>query len=289
MARHKDSLLSNVNRVYNQNQDAPMVNLTIGGQNGYQTDLRYFHANTDYVRRNVIAKLIEAPSGFLLLDNGQKYIEALKAIVELHAQTWDGLNKTLTVNSVESAVGGAGEMQQTPSNVTRARSTPSLTIPEKYGRPVAALHEQWITQLIMDPDTKAPGIVTKTGQKPTDLLPDVYAMTVLFFEPDPTFTKVNRAWLIGNMYPTSAGEDTGRRDKSSDGENVTLTIEYTGIQQVGLAVNRFAQKIMDSMNLTGTNPNFAPAFVDTIDKNVARVTNGYTEAIAEASRTFIKP
>jgi hypothetical protein len=287
MAKHKDTVL--VNKGYSKNQNAPMVNLSIGGQNGYQSDLRYFHANTDYIRRNVVAKLIEAPRGFLYLNDGQEYINALKAIVELHAQTWEGLNKTLTVSSQTSPVSGAGEMQHTPSNVVRAVSEPSLTIPEKYGMPVQALHREWITQLIMDPDSKVPGITTLNGNGPTDLLPDVYSMTVLFFEPDPTFTKVQRAWLVGNMYPTTAGEDTGRRDKTQDGEQVVLNIQYTGIQQVGIAVNNFAQKILDSMNKTGTNPNQAPAFIDTIDPNVLASQYGYVEKVNEANRTFIRP
>lgn len=288
MSRHRDTVLDK-NRGIAKLQQSPMVNLQIGGQNGYQSDLRYFHANTDYIRRNVVAKLIEAPRGFLYLDNGQDYINALKAIVELHAQTWDGLNKTLTVSAQETAVGGAGEMQQTPSNVVRERSNPSLTIPEKYGMPIQALHREWITQLIMDPDSKVPGVTTLGNNGPTDLLPDVYSMTVLFFEPDPTFTKVQRAWLVGNMFPLTAGEDTGRRDKTADGEQVILNINYAGIQQVGMAVDNFAQRILDSMNKTGTNPNQAPAFIDQIDSDVLASQYGYVEKVNEANRTFIRP
>lgn len=292
MSRHKDALLGTANPSLNEGSMMPMVNLAIGGQNGYSMDIGKFHANTDYVRRNLIAKLIEPPKGFQLFGStqGQELTNALKGIVEMHAQTWEGLNRTLTVNSVESPVGGAGEMQQTPSNVVRARSEPVLTVPEKYGSPIRALHELWITELIMDPDTKVPGIVTRQGAtKPTDLLPDVYSMTVLFFEPDPTFTKVHRAWLVGNMFPLTAGEDTGRRDKTQDGEIVTLSIQYTGIQQTGLGVKRFAQKILDSMNITGTNPNLAPSFVEEIDRDVLASNYGFSEQIATANATYITP
>ena len=295
MARNSSTILGTTNPSYNQFHDAPMVNLAIGGQHGHQSDLRFFHANTDYVRRNVVAKLIEAPAGFNLHPQGQEFINALKGIVELHAQTWEGLNKTLTVNSTETPVSGAGEMQQTPSNVVRARSTPSLTMPEKYGMPTMALFDWWITQLIMDPDSKVPGILTNSNlagvgfSKPTDLLPDFYSMTVLFFEPDPTFSKVQRAWLVGNMYPNTAGEDTGRRDKTQDGETVSLSIEFSGIQQVGLGVNRFAQGILDSMNLTGTNPNLAPSFVSQISSDVLASAYGYSEKLSEAASSFITP
>lgn len=292
MARHKDSLLGANSKSYSSQSTTPMVNLAVGGQNGYSTDLMRFHANTDYVGRNLIAKLIEPPRGFGLYgtSEAQEMTNALKGIVEMHAQTWEGLNRTLTVNTVDSPLGGAGEMQQTPSNVVRARSEPTLTVPEKYGSPVRALHEMWITDLIMDPDTKVPGIVARQNAiKPTDLLPDMYSMTVLFFEPDPTFTKVHRAWLVGNMFPLTAGEDVGRRDKTQDGSNLILSIQYTGIQQVGLGVNRFAQKILDSMNVTGTNPNMAPSFVSEIDRAVASSQYGYAEQIAAANATYIRP
>lgn len=292
MARHKDTLLGTANPSYNYGSEMPMVNLAVGGQNGYSTDFTKFHANTDYVRRNLIAKLIEAPKGFQLYGEAraQEMVAALKGIVELHAQTWEGFNRTLTVTAQESPAGGAGEVQQTPSNVTRARSEPTLTVPEKYGSPIRALHELWITDLIMDPDSKVPGIVTRDGvTKPTDLLPDMYTMTMLFFEPDPTFTKVHRAWLIGNMFPMTAGDDTGRRDKTQDGELVSLSIQYSGIQQVSLGVKRFAQKILDSMNVTGTNPNLAPSFVSDIDRAVLSAEYGFSEQIATANATYIAP
>lgn len=285
--RFRDTLLGN-GLGYGEYVNSPMVNLAVGGQNAYQSDLQYFHANTDYVRRNVIMKVIQAPRGFQFLDNPASYYKALKGICEMHAQTWDGLNRTLTVNSVEGPVSGAGEIQHTPSNVLRQRSDPSMTVREKYGRPIQRLFESWITELIMDPDSKVPGIATRANA-PTDLLPDLYSMTAIFMEPDPTFTKVNAAWLITNMYPTTAGDFTGRRDKTADGEELVLTIPWTGTQQVGLAVDRFAQTLLDEMVKTGTNPNLKPAFMNAVDPDVLAYQVGYTEQVAEFSRTFIRP
>jgi hypothetical protein len=284
--RHRDTLLGN-GLGYGEYNNSPMVNLAIGGQNAYQSDLRYFHANTDYVRRNLIIKVLQAPRGFQYLDNPDAYYKALKGIVEMHAQTWDGFNRTLTVNSVEAPVSGAGEMQQTPSNVTRQRSDPSMTIREKYGRPVQRFFESWITELIMDPDSKVPGISTRVN-KPTDLLPDIYSMSIIAFEPDPSFTKVNSAWLMTNMYPTTAGDFTGRRDKTADGEELVLSIPWTGMQQVGLAVDRFAQQLLDAMPKTGTSPNLKPSFATGVEADVAKHNVGFTEQVADFNRTYIK-
>jgi hypothetical protein len=284
--RNKDTLLG-ADQAYAKATNSPMVNLAIGGQNAYQSDLRYFHANTDYVRRNLWVKVLQAPRGFQYLDDPAQYYRTLKGIVEMHAQSWDGFNRTLTVNSVEAPVGGAGEMQQTPSNVTRQRSDPTMTIREKYGRPAQRFLESWITELIMDPDAKVPGIATRANA-PTDLLPDMYSMSIIAFEPDPTFTKVNAAWLMTNMYPTTAGDFTGRRDKTSDGEELVLSIPWTGIQQVGIAVDRLAQALLDAMPKTGTSPNLKPAFMSGVENDVASHNVGLTEQISEFNRTFIR-
>lgn len=285
--RHKETLLG-AGMAFNESNSSPMVNLALGGQNAYQSDLRYFHANTDYVRRNLVIKVLQAPRGFQYLDNPDVYYKTLKGIVEMHAQTWDGFNRTLSVNSVESPVSGGGEVQHTPSQVLRQRSDPSMTIREKYGRPVQRFFESWITELIMDPDSQVPGISTRANA-PSDLLPDIYSMTIIAFEPDPTFTRVNAAWLITNMYPQNAGDFTGRRDKTADGEELVLNIPWTGMQQVGIAVDRLAQRMLDLMPKTGTSPNLKPSFITDVEADVSRHTNvGFTEQVADFNRTFIK-
>lgn len=286
MSRYKDSILKNGMA---RERSAPMANVMVSGQNGHQVDFRYYHGNADYIRRNVIARVMNFPQGFKHFPDAQVYIDTLKSMVELHAQTWEGLNKTLTVNSQQSPVGGSGEMQDTPSNVVRARSEPVLGLPEKYGMPFQALLTDWITELIMDPDTGAPNIITRPGVQVGDMLPDFYTMTVLFFEPDPTFTKVQRAWLVTNMYPTTSGEDTGRRDKTQDGEQVIHSIQFTGMQQVGRGVNALAQAELDKMRLTYTSPNNAPAFIDGIDQSLLKSQFDYVGKVNEANNTFLRP
>lgn len=288
MARHAETILKGKGMA--RNRLAPMANTILSGQNGHQMDHRYYHGNADYIRRNTIARMYDYPKGFDLYGaDKQIYIDTLKSLVELHAQTWEGLNKTLSVASQQSPVGGSGEMQDTPSNVTRARSEPVLGVPDKYGLPFQSLFTDWIQDLIMDPDTGVPNIVTRTGVQVQDLLPDFYTMTVLFFEPDPTFSKVQRAWLVTNMYPQSAGDDTGRRDKTADGEQLQLSIQFTGIQQVGRGVNALAQAELDKMRITYTDPNNAPAFLDRIDESLTRNQFDYTGKVNEANQRHLRP
>lgn len=288
MARHADAILTGKGMA--RDRLTPMANTILSGQNGHAPDLRHYHGNADYIRRQTIARMFDYPRGFDLYGSDRQiYIDTLKALVELHAQSWEGLNKTLSVSSQSSPIGGSGEQQDTPSNVTRARSEPVLSVPDKYGLPFQSLFTDWIQDLIQDPDTGVPNIITRSGANVGSILPDFYTMTVLFFEPDPTFSKVQRAWLVTNMYPTTAGDDTGRRDKSADGEQLNLSIQFTGVQQVGRGVNALAQAELNKMRLAYTDPNNAPAFVDRIDESLLRSQFDYVGKVNEANARNLRP
>lgn len=258
------------------------------GQNGFQTDFEGYVNNAAYVRRNLIAVLVEAPRGFQHLPNPEQWVATLKSLVELHAQSIEGLQSTLTVDFAETAVGGAGEMQEDISNVTRARSTPTFTWVEKYGKPINSFLTGWITNLIMDPITKVPNIMTRSGAKPTDLLPDYTSATILFIEPDPTHTRVVHAWLSTNMMPKTAGEVIGTRDLTAGGETVNYSVEFTALTQEGMGVQLLAQRYLDEMNLSAVNPNLRPAFVDRIEADIRDSDSGYQDQLDRASATSIQ-
>lgn len=272
-------------QAYGQYSEAPMVNLQIGGQNGPVTDFSGIEANSAYVRRNIICQLVRAPRGFRDLTNPEVWEQTLKSLVELHVKSIEGLQSTLTVEHVENPVGGAGEMQQDISNVTRARSTPTFVWTEKYGAPVRAFLDGWVQMLMMDPISKAPGIVA-TGRRPSDLLPDYTGATMLFFEPDPTFTKVTngKAWLCTNMRPNNqVAENTGRRDLTQGGESQDYSVEFTALTQVGARVTAFAQSRLTAMSLNGMNPNLQNAFTSDIDPYVRDSMNGYAEQLRKVA------
>ncbi len=270
-------------RAYGAASSAPMVNLQPFGQMGPMTDFVGYVANSAYVRRNIICQLVAAPRGFRDLDNPEVWEQTLKSLVELHAKSIEGLQSTLTVEHVENAVGGAGEMQQDLSNVTRARSNPTFVWTEKYGQPVRNFLEGWVQMLLMDPITKAPGIIA-TGRRPDDLLPDYTGATMLFFEPDPTFTKVTKAWLCTNMRPNNqVAQNDGRRDLTQAGESLDYSVEFTALTQVGRRVDAFAQQRLSAMSLNGMNPNFQNAFVSSIDPYVRDTDNGYAEQLRKVA------
>lgn len=267
MGRLTNALLTG--QAQSRTVQVPQLDLQFGGQQGYAPNYGEWASTTHYVRRNLVAMLLEAPKGFSMLPDPTYYVSALKAMVEVHAKTWDGFKSTLTVEAAETAVGGAGEMFQDPTNVKRERTVPVSTFVDMYGRPMQNFLHDWITYLIGDPDTKVPMISTIAGLKPSDLLADMYGATMLFYEPDPTHTKAAKAWLCTNMFPKTTGDIIGKRELAADMETLELSIEWSAVTQTGAGVVKFAQKLMDQINLANANPNMRKAFMQAVTADVS--------------------
>lgn len=287
MARLTDAILQN-NHAFAAGRQNPMVDLSKGGQMGYAPDYTQWVSNQSYIRRNLFCLLVEAPRGFNYLQNGDKYVGVLKSLVELHALSIDGLQAGLEVETSETPVGGGGQMQQHFTNVTEARSNPVFRFDEKYGMPVASFFRSWITHLMMDPHSKVANIGTLSGNKPTDMLADMYSATMLFIEPDPTHTKVVKSWLCTNMFPTGTGEIVGRRDLTAAGEQTTYDITFTALSQFGLGVDQFAQQMLDGINITGANPYLRPAFINQVAADVRAAANGYEQQVEQLGSSSLR-
>lgn len=257
---------------------APMTNLKHGGQHGHSMDIGNYISNASYVSKPVIAFLMEAPRGFQMMEKGGELVQALKSIIELHSETIEGLDASVSVEYSDTPIGGSNEVQQDVVNVMRERSSPSHTVTEKYGESVTNfLLNGWIYPLLGDPETKYPRIVYQDDVDVSDLLPDFTSATVLYVEPDPTGRKAQKAWLITNMKPSSSIEVVGNKDKRSGGETRQISIEFTGIQQVGAGVLKLAQKKLDEANLAGANPYYRDAFITDSSADVKSADRGYTE------------
>lgn len=265
-----------------------MANINLGGQQGYMPDYEILDSNANYVKPNLIAVLIAAPRGFDDLPDPEAWIGGLKAMVERHATRIEGLRSTLNVEWQETAIGGAGEMQQDVSNVTRERSEPAFTWPEKYGKPFKTLLSGWIYYLLADPNTKVPMVVTRGLTRRIDMTPSYRGATMLFIEPDVTHTRVVEAWLSTNMMPNTSGPIEGSRDLTAGAELNEIQVTFSAITHYSLGVNEYAQKVLDSLSLTNANPMLAPAAFDSISADVVKQTNGYADQIETASNSFMK-
>lgn len=259
-----------------------MANLARGGQNGFAPSLNELLTSGTYVQRHLNCIVIDAPKGFQLLPDPDVWVSALKALFEVQAKLIDGFAAGLEVDwGAETNVGFAGEMFQDYVKVSRARSNPSFVFPERYGRPVGNFFRDWITYLLADPNTQYPAIIHVAGSNmPTDWLPDWYTATMLFYETDPIYKTVMKAWLTANMAPKADGEVTGKRDTISSMEAKSETsIEMTGTSMYGHGVIALAQKLLDAQNIGGAVYDNAIAFASEVAADVAKQQTGYVAGI----------
>lgn len=276
--RKTDALLAGKAQAQGVNND--MLDLSYGGQMGYANNLSEFVSNAAYVRRHIFPILIAAPSFFEASVYRQKLTDQLRALVERHPIRIEGLNSTVEVEFAETPVGGAGEMQEEVVNTKRARSTPSFSYFEKYGRPIQNFLEWWITFGLMDPDTKIANVGT-LATAPTDMLPDRYTMTTLFIEPDAVHGKVAKAWLCANMMPKGTGEIIGTADRQSAMSLLELTIEFTALTQKSNGVDYWAQQVLNTIKITDANPYMRDAFYKEIAADVQAANTGYAKSIED--------
>jgi hypothetical protein len=274
MSRLTEALLAG--SAFSAGQTQPMLDPTYGGQEGWAPRYTQWISNQAYVRRNVICIVLEAPKFFQFMPNPTVWVQVLKSLMETQTRTIEGLNATLEVETQDHPIGGSGEVQHEYTNVKRTPSEPVITFVEKYGIPITTFFYNWITYGLMDAESKYPSVITLSGAKLTDYLADMYSMTCLFIEPDPIHQHVMRAWITANMFPRTSGEIEAKRDMTEEGEQLILSIPFTGLSQFGLGVDIMAQQILDSINLTNANPYLRPGFIQNISSTVnAANLNGY--------------
>lgn len=261
-----------------------------GGQQGWAPNVAQFVSNQAHKSSQLICVMIEAPNFFKYVKGGQKYIETLKAVMEVHSMSITGFTETLTVDTDQHAVGGAGAMQQEVVNVTREQPTPTHAFVDKYGRPIQKLLEFWIRYGLMDPDSKHPLAPIVGDNSIQDMGPDMYSMTCLYFEPNVTFTGINRAWLVTNMYPTTTGDSNSERNLTSGSTILNLDIPFTGLAQVGYGVNKLALKILRDIRTLNADNYYREAFAKGIDPWVGTNRNSpYVRSVEETGKEAVTP
>lgn len=278
MGRLTDSIIAGA---YTRDIDRPMLDLQYGGQQAWTPTLTEWVNNQAYVSRPAICILLEAPKMFSVMPDSPKWIASLKALFELHARSIEGLNATLKPEFDTHDVGGAGEKQHEIVNMTREPSVPKFQFVEKYGRPIQTFLDYWMRYGMMDPETKFALLGTLGNSQVRDLLADWYAATCLFIVPDPLHKSVDKAWVTTNMMPQGLGEITAKRDLSSGQEILTLDVEFTGMSQFGMGVNKFAQTILNQISITNADPFMKPSFINGVSADVAAVAKGYENNVEQ--------
>jgi len=266
------------------------VNPMYGGMNGYAPTSMEWVSTANYVRKNLVVLLMDAPTYFQQMPDPTFMVQALKSLIETHASKWEGFNMGLTVDWSETAIGGGGEKWHDLTNVTRAQTTPKCSVTDKYGRPFQNMLNDWIRYLMMDPDTKVPMISTIAGYRPDDQLPDTFTCTLLAYELDPNHIRVAKSWVVVNVMPKGTGDIEGVRDLTAPGELKNLDLEWSGWAVSGLGIDAMTQSIVDGMTLANANPFLRNAHIQTIDAFVADSdAGGYKGTMEDLGADVVMP
>lgn len=269
---------------------APSLNLAYGGQHGHMprigtlgADGKHYEewiSNQAYVQKNVIPILLTYPRFFDFMPPSPKvWIRTLKSIMEQHPLTIDGLNQTLSIETDQHSVGGAGEMQDEFTKVNRAPSTPSFTWQEKAGESLTRFWEWYVMYGIQDPDTGMANVRVYLTEADYDGIytPDFYSFSMMFIEPDSLGKVVNRVWLLNNMFPKSLPDVTGKRDIKSAGSMKEISIEFAALATPpSVATHAMAEQLLASMNIISKIPNYDSVLpVASINPSVADANTGF--------------
>lgn len=274
---------------YAKTSMADVVNLALQGQNGYLTNLNNLPALTDYVRKPTIFKVLVPPVGLTMMPNKEIYIAAYKNMIETMMQGWTGLNRTLNVSVNETQVGHAGEVMQTPTRVSRARTQLTSTLVEKDRRPFIRLMEDITRYTIGDPEVGHP-LLSSINPDFKDQLQDMYGAILLAYEPDKTFRYVENAFLLSNVFlHGDIGENIASRQLQQDGEVPTYNLTWTCFQKVGYAVDKLAQQFMDANRVTNLDPSYQETHVKNVDRHLMDIQTGFTEQIEELKGMQVRP
>lgn len=241
----------------------PTLDLSKGGQFGYKPNYREWLNNQAYVRRNARVILLSAPKMFYNLTSPEKWIGALKALLEVHPKSVTGFDFGLTLNTATHEVGAGGQLQHEPVKTVRADSSPSFIYQSKVGRPEQRLFDTWI-RMILDPNTTYSSALywndiggsSRTSVNDGTFFADQYAATILVFEPNQSFSKVEKACIVHNFFPLTTGPVIMESNPVDDLQLEELQINFSGIVDPCDGAVYLAQQILDEIrtNVLGANP-----------------------------------
>lgn len=259
----------------------PVVAAHLGAQNGPVTNIGKWVNNAGYVSRDVIAKVVDFPKWINYMPDPAMFRMMIKTFIEVQTKI-DGLQSTITTEYHETELGNAGHKQFDFNKTTITHPEVSHSMMDKIGRPYQNLFELWQRFGGGDPESGIP-LVHLLNENIQDHLPDMYSMTVLYFEPDIRRRSIEKAWLVTNMAPRGSGEKTGKKQMTTGGDQLDLNITFTGLADISYGVYDMALKELLALDRGGLNPMTRKAFVDKISSDVIATANGYWDA-AKAAR-----
>lgn len=268
----------------------PVVDPRVGGQQGALQNPAELNSADYRYKNKIIPVLFQAPRAMRFMKDGDIKRQMLKAIIEQHPISIQGLNSSYTVESEETPFGEGGEVVQTPTLVTVARSEPSMSFRELKGKVITNLFKDIIEQLVMHPSTRRPGIIKEqayidAGSPPLKI--SDRSFIVLFIEPNDTMTGIDRAYLCANMMPTEI-PDESNSEVGTAGELETLELTFTATTLHNDAVKELAAQYLAAINRQGYAPSSLQPFIGEMepalrDEALPRDDNSYSKYLEKVS------
>ena len=270
--RPNDILLDDIGPTIGKKSIA--LNPAYGGAFGWTPDYKNMLSKQAHVRRHVVPVLVKAPGFIRFMPQPDVWYKTIKMIMETHPETIEGLNATIEVTADQHNFGGGGQQYHEPVDAKMAQSEITQNYVDTYGYGLSRTLQYWIDYAILNSETKSAlvGTLPKfTADDTKAWLADEYSCIMMYYEPDPLHRRVQRAWLIGNMWPLSSGDITGKSDKANAMEIAKLSIKFTGFTQHTDGVTRFAQRYLDQIKWTNADPWRQPAFIEEISGEIANL------------------
>lgn len=242
-----------------------LANLESGAQYGVMSHLQFLDAATPLTLPAVIPVVLSAPTLFHSVDGATNM---LKAFVERHVHSIDGIDLTLNLETEEGAPMRDGQRPSVPTVTKRADVNPSLTCRELPGNSAWNLIAWWIKQ-ICDPDTgvsASSSMVTTTSGTILPRLMSTMAMDVLFIQPSSDMRPENmiEAVIITGMIPKSTGP-LGMQKKMGEAQVPERTFEFTGIIQANERTRQVGRDMLQLLQIHSANSANAVPVASQID------------------------
>lgn len=278
MAEDTSALIQNAGRLSTLNDDI-VANIARGAQLGLGAHLPNLDAATPLVFNPVVPIVISQPTMFKDMAG---YADTLKALIEKHAKSIEGIDLEYTMEFAETPAGHDGQQMSMPTNSKRSPVEPSFTFQEVYGNLVWNFIRNWLL-LMKHPDTQASsvGAVLAADAVIAPQLLSSMAMDVLFIQFDTTlhYKNIQDAWIITGMMPKGTGPMGAKR---TIGESTApeRTINFTGVVQHNANTKMLGRRIAEILSLHRINYGLATPVATQIN---SLLTNKGTQAEVSAA------
>ena len=267
---------------YGTESTAPQLDLSKSALHGYQPQFGNYISNTGHRPSPIIPFLLEAPRGFAFLPSPIKARSVLNQLMTTQAKSITGLRSGYNVEASDRQVSHAGHMHSDPTKVTEEMSVVNYTWDERLGKPIQTFWMHFIRNLIADPVTTQPGIMTLGYGTPTDMAADMYSFTMLYVEPDPLKRFVVEAWLVNGMWPTTSGVLESQYDPSAGADVPEIAIEFKGTPVSTFGIRQLAQAKLNEINWLNAGHQHQPAWVTGPTADVESAEGGWLKGVAAA-------